>query len=275
MKVGPGEGSSGDTSGGRVKKPSRQERVPIPVEVVAGAYSGVRFAPRSEADVIGLDADEDRAQLVLHWTRGRKHRELSADHNRSPYTLPEDVSDQPFVSAAHLTRVDGAGGRCSRERVEHEHREDAAVCRHLARRTGDSPSRLHPDGHSNLRVLAISNLSQVFDGDRRNHNDAVPTPARTDLPKDVERAVDILGNRVRVAILRSLVLDGPASRSELSQRLNLSVSLLQAHLRRLAEFGAISQDPAGTRPDHRKRIYRANHKDVDQLLKALLSAFQR
>jgi ArsR family transcriptional regulator, cadmium/lead-responsive transcriptional repressor len=113
-------------------------------------------------------------------------------------------------------------------------------------------------------------------GDKRDdHNDAVPTPARTDLPPDVERAIDILGNRVRVAILRSLVLDGPASRSELSERLNLSASLLQAHLRRLTEFGAITQDPAGTRPDHRKRVYRANRNDVDQLLKALVSTFQQ
>jgi DNA-binding transcriptional ArsR family regulator len=108
-----------------------------------------------------------------------------------------------------------------------------------------------------------------------DHNDAVPTPARTDLPPDVERAIDILGNRVRVAILRSLVLEGPASRSELSERLNLSASLLQAHLGRLAEFGALTQDPAGTRPDHRKRVYRANKKDVDQLLNTLVSTFRR
>jgi DNA-binding transcriptional ArsR family regulator len=115
----------------------------------------------------------------------------------------------------------------------------------------------------------------VLGGKRGDHNDAVPTPAHTDLPLDVERAIDILGNRVRVAILRSLVLDGPASRSELSERLNLSVSLLQAHLRRLVEFGAITQDPAGTRSDHRKRVYRAGKKDVDQLLKALVSSFQQ
>jgi DNA-binding HxlR family transcriptional regulator len=108
-----------------------------------------------------------------------------------------------------------------------------------------------------------------------DHNDAVPTPARTDLPQHVERAIDILGNRVRVAILRSLVLDGPASRSELSGRLNLSASLLQAHLRRLAEFGAITQDAPGTRPDHRKRVYRAHKKDVDQLIKALVSTFEQ
>jgi DNA-binding transcriptional ArsR family regulator len=113
----------------------------------------------------------------------------------------------------------------------------------------------------------------VSGGKRDDHNDAVPTPARTDLPPDVERAIDILGNRVRVAILRSLVLDGPASRSELAQRLNLSISLLQAHLRRLAEFGAITQDPAGTRLDHRMRVYHARRKDVDQLLSTLVATF--
>ena len=111
--------------------------------------------------------------------------------------------------------------------------------------------------------------------DPSHNNDAVPTPARTDLPTNVERAVDILGNRVRVAILRSLVLDGPASRSELSQRLNLSASLLQAHLRRLVEFGVVTQDTPGSRSDHRKRVYRTNKKDVDQLLNALDSTFRR
>ncbi|HEY3528056.1 MAG TPA: winged helix-turn-helix domain-containing protein [Nocardioides sp.] len=103
----------------------------------------------------------------------------------------------------------------------------------------------------------------------------MPTPARTDLPPAVERAIDILGNRVRVAILRSLVLDGPASRSELSERLNLSASLLQAHLRRLTAFGAITQDPAGTRSDHRVRVYRPNTKDVDEVLNSLVSASRR
>lgn len=103
----------------------------------------------------------------------------------------------------------------------------------------------------------------------------MPTPARTNLPEAVERAVDILGNRVRVAILRSLVLEGPASRSELSERLDLSVSLLQAHLRRLIEVGGVTQDPPGSRSDHRKRVYRANKKDVDHLLKALVSAFRQ
>jgi ArsR family transcriptional regulator, cadmium/lead-responsive transcriptional repressor len=103
----------------------------------------------------------------------------------------------------------------------------------------------------------------------------VPTPARTDLPKGVERAIDILGNRVRIAVLRSLVLQGPASRSELSQRLNLSASLLQVHLRRLTEFGLVTQDAPGGRPDHRKRVYRTNKKDVDRLLRTLVSTFRR
>src|SRR5881394_2304715 len=103
----------------------------------------------------------------------------------------------------------------------------------------------------------------------------VPTPARTDLPTNVERAIDILGNRVRVAILRSLVLGGPASRSELSQRLNLSPSLLQAHLRRLVEFGVVTQDVPGSRSDRRKRVYRTNKKDVDHLLTTLNSTFRQ
>ena len=103
----------------------------------------------------------------------------------------------------------------------------------------------------------------------------VPTPARTSLPAEVERAVDVLGNRVRVAVLRSLVLEGPASRSELRERLGISSSLLQAHLRRLVEFGVIAQDAPGARSDHRKRVYRANQKDLDRLVTVLASTFNR
>jgi DNA-binding transcriptional ArsR family regulator len=108
----------------------------------------------------------------------------------------------------------------------------------------------------------------------RHDNGAVSTPVRPDLPHDVERAIDILGNRVRVAVLRSLILDGPASRSELSERLGISVSLLQTHMRRLIELRAVRQDPPGTDPDHRKRIYRASKSDVDHLLKAFASTFR-
>jgi DNA-binding transcriptional ArsR family regulator len=106
------------------------------------------------------------------------------------------------------------------------------------------------------------------------NNEQVPAPVRPDLSPDVERAIDILGNRVRLAVLRSLILDGPASRTELSQRLDISVSLLQTHMRRLMELKAVIQEPPGTDPDHRKRIYRAHNRDVDQLLKALTAAFR-
>ena len=57
--------------------------------------------------------------------------------------------------------------------------------------------------------------------------------------------------------------------------MNLSASLLQAHLRRLVEFGVVTQDTPGSRADHRKRLYRTNKKDVDKLLNALESTFRQ
>jgi ArsR family transcriptional regulator, cadmium/lead-responsive transcriptional repressor len=97
----------------------------------------------------------------------------------------------------------------------------------------------------------------------------VPATVRPDLPPDTERAIDVFGNRVRVAVLASLRSDGPATRTELAARLGVSRSLLQAHMRRLVELGALRAEPPGTQADHRTRRYRVNETEVVKLFQAL------
>jgi ArsR family transcriptional regulator, arsenate/arsenite/antimonite-responsive transcriptional repressor len=97
----------------------------------------------------------------------------------------------------------------------------------------------------------------------------VPATVRPDLPPDTERAIDVFGNRVRVAVVSSLRAQGPATRTELASRLNVSRSLLQAHVRRLVALGILRPEPAGTQADHRRRVYQVDESEVERLLQAL------
>jgi DNA-binding transcriptional ArsR family regulator len=98
---------------------------------------------------------------------------------------------------------------------------------------------------------------------------SVPATVRPDLPVEVERAIDALGNRVRVAVLRSLLRDGAASGTQLSERLNVGRSLAQSHLRQLEELGVVVREPLAVNADHRSRIFRADPDRVQALLAAL------
>lgn len=84
--------------------------------------------------------------------------------------------------------------------------------------------------------------------------------------------MDVFGNRVRVAILRSLRKDGPASRAELAERLSLSSSLLQNHLRQLEKQGVLSTNPSRSEPGRLRRRYMIDEASVDAMLKALVES---
>jgi DNA-binding HxlR family transcriptional regulator len=105
---------------------------------------------------------------------------------------------------------------------------------------------------------------------RGRHEAAVPPTARPSLPPLVEQAVDVFGNRVRLAVIRSLLRDGRASRSELAQRLSLSRSLLQGHLARLEEWSVITPFPPRTEPGRLIRRYDVDIERVEELRDALV-----
>jgi len=114
-------------------------------------------------------------------------------------------------------------------------------------------------------------LSVKVCGRQTGHNGSVPT-VRPDLPPLVDEAIDTLGNRVRVAVIRSLLQEGSATRTELSRRLGLSLSLLQNHLRKLEELAVVYTDPPRSEPGRLHRRYVLDIDRLDQLRRALTAA---
>ena len=107
---------------------------------------------------------------------------------------------------------------------------------------------------------------------RVGHNRGMPTPVRPDLPPLVGDAVDVFGNRVRVAVIRSLIGEGSATRTELSRRLGLSVSLLQKHMLALEQSRVVSTDPPRSEPGRLSRRYVLDVVKLGELRDALTSA---
>lgn len=70
------------------------------------------------------------------------------------------------------------------------------------------------------------------------------------------RAMRALAHPARIAILQHLVLDGPATATECADVAGLSPSACSYHLRALARYGFVDEDPASA-ADGRHRPWRA------------------
>lgn len=90
----------------------------------------------------------------------------------------------------------------------------------------------------------------------------MPSVARPELPAGVGVAIDALGNRVKAAAIRSLLVDGRATQTELAARLSVTRSNLQLHLAVLEDLGVLLVHPPREEPDTRRRLYSV---DVDRL----------
>ncbi len=77
-------------------------------------------------------------------------------------------------------------------------------------------------------------------------------PLRLDDP----RMMRALAHPARIAILQSLAFDGPATATECADIAGLSPSACSYHLRALARYGLVEEDPASA-PDARYRPWRA------------------
>ena len=73
---------------------------------------------------------------------------------------------------------------------------------------------------------------------------------------DDPRMMRALAHPARIAILQSLAFDGPATATECAQVADLSPSACSYHLRALARYGLVEEDPASA-PDARYRPWRA------------------
>ena len=71
-------------------------------------------------------------------------------------------------------------------------------------------------------------------------------------------ALRALAHPARLAILQHLILDGPATATECAEVAGLSPSACSYHLRALARYGFVDEDPAGGE-DRRHRPWRARY----------------
>jgi DNA-binding transcriptional ArsR family regulator len=89
-------------------------------------------------------------------------------------------------------------------------------------------------------------------GDRPHPPGTPENPLRLDNP----RMMRALAHPARIAILQHLGLDGPATATECAAVVGLSPSACSYHLRALARYGFVEEDPASA-ADGRQRPWRA------------------
>jgi DNA-binding transcriptional ArsR family regulator len=84
----------------------------------------------------------------------------------------------------------------------------------------------------------------------------VPSRNPPELPAELGDAADALGSRLRLAVLRSLSEEGPATRAELARRLGLRYAAqLEKALSALEGVGILTVDPGREEPGRLKRTY--------------------
>lgn len=90
-------------------------------------------------------------------------------------------------------------------------------------------------------------------------------------PPEVETAIEIIGSRIRSAIIRFLAQNGPSTSGEIGKGVNIGRPSLQVHLVALEEANAITADtPHGARHGRNVR-YEANLEHIEaDLLPAYL-----
>lgn len=94
----------------------------------------------------------------------------------------------------------------------------------------------------------------------------MPPLVRPPLPEGMDRAVSILGNRLRVAIIVSLRNSGPASRTDIARRVGVPSDNVRFHLNLLERDGIVYVYPPRSDPEVRFRRYYLHEDQVDALL---------
>lgn len=90
------------------------------------------------------------------------------------------------------------------------------------------------------------------------------------MPQEVSTAIETIGNRARIEILRSLALHGPLTLTELADELEVGRSSTQRHLATLEEQGLVRGDiPSAERWRRVAVRWRVNADAVDDVLNAL------
>lgn len=93
-------------------------------------------------------------------------------------------------------------------------------------------------------------------------------PCPVNLPEALDRAIDVLGNRVKIAALLAL-REGGATGTELAARLGVSQVLVRYHLIALERLGILTVQPPRTEVDVRRRYFYVNHRALARVVDAL------
>jgi DNA-binding transcriptional ArsR family regulator len=93
-------------------------------------------------------------------------------------------------------------------------------------------------------------------GDQPRPSAAAPGTPANPLRLDNPRMMRALAHPARIAILQHLALDGPATATECAGVVGMSPSACSYHLRALARYGVVEEDPASA-ADGRQRPWRA------------------
>ncbi len=99
----------------------------------------------------------------------------------------------------------------------------------------------------------------------------MPKYVRPSAEESLEAAIDVLGNRVRVAIIGFLRTDGPASRRQIEDALSIRKPTLTLHLSSLIAQGVVIADPPLQDAKGRQKVeYSINETRIRELIDALL-----
>jgi DNA-binding transcriptional ArsR family regulator len=118
------------------------------------------------------------------------------------------------------------------------------------------PQRDQPERDQPERDQPERDQAERAEAERGEH--AGPEPGSLENPLEISdpRALRALAHPARLAILQHLALDGPATATECAEVAGLSPSACSYHLRALARYGFVDEDPSGG-VDRRHRPWRA------------------
>ncbi|WP_402377980.1 ArsR/SmtB family transcription factor [Isoptericola rhizosphaerae] len=90
------------------------------------------------------------------------------------------------------------------------------------------------------------------------------------MPEEVSTAIETIGNRARIEILRSLTLHGPLTLTELADDLGVGRSTTQRHLAALERQNLVAGDVPLEDRWHRAQVrWQVNTSTVDEAFAAL------
>lgn len=89
------------------------------------------------------------------------------------------------------------------------------------------------------------------------------------MPPEVEVIIDVVGNRVRQAIIRELATHGPATTAQLQGAVRADRTTTVRHLRGLEDAGIVSADTPPSGRGGRTPVWRLHSEVVEDYLEQL------